>query len=163
MRKGLTHITRGIVYLMAVSVFAVCAILLPELAREEAVGKVNPPSSYPFLIGAWVLSIPIFTALYQTLKLVSYIDENSAFSNRSVKALQIIKYCSIAFSILIVLGTGAVIVLARSANPSEDVAGLITMGFIFTFVSSIIAAFVAVLQRLLNDAIEMKRENDLIV
>lgn len=60
MKQGVTIITRGVIYLMGIAILSVCAILLPELAREEAVGKVNPPSAYPFLLAAWVLSLPIF-------------------------------------------------------------------------------------------------------
>lgn len=163
MKKSLTIVTKGIVYLMGTAVIMVCAILLPELAREEAVGKVNPPTAFPFLIGAWVLSIPIFIALYQTLKLVSLIDENKTFSIQSVKALQTIKYCSMAFGILIVAGVTVVIILARSINPTEDVTPIFTLGFIFTFASSLVATFFAVLERLLMDAIIIKSENDLTV
>ena len=161
--RVLTIITRGVVYLAAVAVLAILAILLPELAREEAVGKANPPTSWPYLVGAWVLSIPIFTALHQTLKLLSYIDAHKAFSDLSVKALQNIKICAIIFAALIVLGAITVIVIARIANPTEDVTHIVMIGFLFTFASSIIATFTAVMHRLLKDAIDMKSENDLIV
>jgi hypothetical protein len=163
MKKGLTIITRGVVYLMAISVVAVCAILLPELAREEAVGKAHPPSAYPFLIGAWILSVPIFFALQQTLKLLNYIDKNIAFSKLSIKALRNIKFSTIVFGVLIAVSTITAIIIARQADPKEDVTFIISLGFIFVFTSSIIATFVAVLQRLLHDAIAVKKENDLII
>jgi hypothetical protein len=163
MKRGLTIITRGIVYLMGIAVLSILAILLPELAREEAVGKANPPTVWPFFVAAWVLSVPIFIALHQTLKLLSYIDGNKAFSDRSVHTLQNIKLCAIAFSIMIALSAITVIVVARIADPREDVTHIVTIGFIFTFASSIVATFAAVLKRLLNDAINIKSENDLIV
>lgn len=163
MKKGLLIITKGVIFLLAISVLAVCAILFPELAREESLGKATPPVVYPFLIGAWVLSLPIFYALQQTLKLVSYIDTNMAFSFLSVKALRNIKRSAIVFSILIILGALTVIIMARSADAKEDITHIFTLCFIFTFISSVIATFVAVLQKLLEDAIEMKKENDLII
>lgn len=163
MKRGLTLITRGIVYLMGIAVFSILAILLPELAREEAVGKVNPPNALPYLIAAWVLSIPIFAALHQTLKLLSYIDENKAFSTRSVKLLQNIKLYAIVFSVMIAASAITVIVAARIMDPREDVTHIVALGFIFTFASSIVATFAAVMQRLLQDAINIKSENDLIV
>lgn len=163
MKPGLTLLTRGVIYAMVIAVVAICAILLPELAREEAVGKVNPPSAFPFLIGAWILVIPILLALYQTHLLLNYIENNTAFSHLAVKALQNIKICMIMFSALIVVGAITVIILARIADPHEDVAPIVTIGFIVTFVSSIIATFVAVLQTLLKEAIHMKTENDLTV
>ncbi len=163
MKRGLTIFTRGIVYLMGIAVLSVCAILLPELAREEAVGKANPPTVWPFFVAAWILSVPIFIALYQTLKLLGYIDENKAFSDRSVRTLQSIKLCAIVFSVMIAIGAITAIVVARSADPGEDVTHIVTIGFIFTFASSIVATFAAVLKRLLQDAIHIKSENDLIV
>lgn len=163
MKRGLTIITRGIMYLMGIAVISICAILLPELAREEAVGKINPPNALPYLIAAWVLSVPIFIALYQTLKLLSYIDSNKAFSHRSVKLLQNIKLCAVVFSIMIVVGAITVIVEARIEGPREDVTHIVALGFIFSFASSIVATFAAVMQRLLQDAIRIKSENDLIV
>lgn len=163
MKRGATIITRGIVYLMGIAVISICAILLPELAREEVVGKVNPPNALPYLIGAWMVTIPIFIALHQTLKLLSYIDTNKAFSHRSVKVLQNIKVCAIVFSIMIVIGAITAIVAVRIAGPREDVTHIVALGFIFSFASSIVATFAAVMQRLLNDAISIKSENDLIV
>ena len=163
MKQGLTSITRGIIYLMGFALITVCAILLPELAREESVGRVTPPSPYPFLIGAWILSTPIFVALHQTLKLLSHVDGNKAFSNHSVKTLQNIKFCSIVFSAMIIVGVVTVVLVTRSVNPTEDVTPIVTLGFVFTFVSSAAATFIAVLQKLLKVAIDIKSENDLTV
>lgn len=163
MKLGLTFFSKTIVYLMGVSVITVCGVLLPELAREEAVGKTNPPESTPLLIGAWEISIPIFFALYQVLRLLSYVEKNEAFSSKSVKALQYIKYCGIVYSVLIALSAITVIVWGKSIDPSEDVTPVISIGFIFIFTSSIIATFMAVLQRLLQNAIDMKSENDLTI
>lgn len=163
MKLRLNIITRGIVYLMALAVISVCGILLPELAREEAVANPNVSPAYPYLIAAWIFSLPIFVALYQTHKLLSYLDNNTAFSFQSIKALQTIKTCATIFSILIVLGAAAVIFIARDANPTEDVTPVITFGILFTFTSSVIATFTAVLQKLLQQAIDMKLENDLTV
>lgn len=163
-KSGSTIFARGVVYLVGIAALLVCTILLPELAREEAVGK--PANAYLtnlFLVGAYVLSIPFFVALYQTLQLLNYIDGNKAFSNRSIKALQNIKICAVVFSALIIVAVIAGISLSRSVDPREDVTFMVTLGFIFTFVSSVIAVFVAVLQKLLTDAVALKSENDLIV
>lgn len=163
MKQGTTIMTRGIIYLMGIAVLAVCGILLPELAREEAAANPGVGPAYPFLIGAWVLSIPIFVALYQALRILGYIDGNNAFSNRSVKALKNIKICAIVFSVMIIIAATSVIIIGKSIDPTEDLAPVASIGFIITFVSVVVATFVAVLQRLLQDAIHMKSENDLTV
>lgn len=162
-KSALIIFTRGLIYLMGIAVLSVCGILLPELAREEAVGKVNPPSSIPFLIGAWILSVPVFIGLHQALKILSFIDNNRAFSELSVKSLSNIKICSVIFSLLIVLSAVMVIITAKIADPTEDVTHVVTIGFVFAFASSIVATFAAVMQRLLKEAVNMKSENDLIV
>ena len=162
-KQSLPILTKGIVYLMGVAVFSVCAVLLPELSREEKVSNPDVGPAYPYLIAAWFLTIPIFYALYQSLKLVDLIAKNKAFSKLSVKILQRIKYSAVLFSTLIAIGGIAVIVWAKMIDPSEDVTPVITIGVILTFTSSVIASFTAVLQRLLKEAIDMKKENDLIV
>jgi len=161
--KSITTVARGVVYFIALGIVTVQTILLPELAREEAAGRANPPITYPFFLGAWILSLPLFIALYQTHNLIRYIDKNMAFSEKSVTALQIIKRCTIAFSIMIALSAITLVVSTHLIDPTEDTPPILMFGTILTLASSIIATFVAVLQRLLKEAIVEKSENDLIV
>ncbi len=164
MNQGITTFSRLVVYLMALGAVAVCVIMLPELAREAI---VEDPGSrvgaYLFLAGAYALFVPFFIALSQLLKLLRYIDASQAFSQLSVDALQSIKNCANVFSFMIVLGVTAAIMVARIADPTEDITPLVALGGILTFTSSVIATLAAVLQRLLQDAIDMKTENDLTV
>lgn len=164
MKSGLVIFSKIVVYLAAAAALAVCVVLLPELAREAAVEQ--PVTAYLgkyFLIGAYVLSIPFFVALWQTLRLLHYLDAGEAFSAKSVKALQNIQICAVVFSVLMVIATVAAMSVARSINPHEDVTHIVAIGFIFTFIASVIATVVAVLRRLLQSAVDIKSENDLIV
>jgi hypothetical protein len=45
----------------------------------------------------------------------------------------------------------------------DDITHIITLGGIGAFASSVIAVFAALLQKLLKNAIEIKKENDLTV
>jgi hypothetical protein len=162
-RHNVTLVTRGIVYLMAFAVFSICAFLLPEIGREETVANPNHNSFVPFLIGAWVLSVPIFIALRQVLKLLNYIDAKSAFTERSIKALQNIKLCALIFGVLIVISALAGVLIGRSIDPTEDFTPIFTLGFIFTFTSGMVATFAAVMEKLLQDAINIKKENELTI
>lgn len=94
----------------------------------------------------------------QAFKLLTYIDRNKAFSVLSVRALRYIKYCAITICVLIILGIIFVILFIEG-----DRTGVIMMGLICTFASSVIATFAAVLQRLLQEAIDIKSDNDLTV
>lgn len=163
-RSGSTVFARGVVYLVGAAALSVCFILLPELVREESVGKTpNLFLTISFLGSGYILSLPFFVALHQTLKLLNYIDMNKTFSHQSIKALQNIKLCAVIFGVLIVLAVVAWLSIARSIDPSEDVTFIVTFGGIFTFVASILAVFVALLQKLLTEAVALKSENDLIV
>ena len=164
MKRGSTMFARGVAYLVGAAALAVCFILLPELVREESVGKpFNPYLTFGFFACVYIIATPFFVALYQALKLLRYIEHDKAFSKQSTQALQVIKICAITFSTLVVVATVAGITLAKLVDPREDVTGFITLGFMFAFVSNVIAVFVAVLQKLLADAVALKSENDLIV
>lgn len=104
-------------------------------------------------------AIPYYFALYQTFKLLNYIDKNNAFSELSVQALKNIKYSALAISVLYVLGMPLFYLVAER----DDAPGIIIIGMIMIFASMVIAVFAAVLQRLLKDAIDIKSENDLTV
>lgn len=164
MKKGSTMFARLVLYLVVFGAFSVCAILLPEIAREESVGKpFDPVITYSFLGSAYILALPFFIALYQTHKLLTYIDKNKIFSEQSIKTLQNIKSCVLVFCILVVIAVLIGITLARTVDPREDITFMITLGFLLLSVSSVIAVFVAVLQKLLTEAVFLKSENDLIV
>jgi hypothetical protein len=64
---------------------------------------------------------------------------------------------------LIGIAVLAVCIFALPGVASRDVAGILMLGFICLFASSVIATFAAILQKLLKDAIEIKLENDLTV
>ncbi|GIO21499.1 DUF2975 domain-containing protein [Oceanobacillus sp. J11TS1] len=114
---------------------------------------------YPILVGMYATLIPYFIALYQAFKLLSFIDNNRAFSEWSVKALKNIKFCALTISGLYVVILPFVYVIAEI----DDAPGLILIGMLPIFASLIIAVFAAVLQKLLKEAIDIKSENDLTV
>lgn len=160
MSRGSTLFLKAVIILMGLPVLAVCIYglsrfdpnspywALPELEKLQ----------YPLLVGMYLAMIPFFIALYQTLKLLSYIDRNEAFSKLSVKALKTIKYCAITISILYVLELPFLYLLTKA----DDAPGIL-IGIAVIFASMVVAVFAAVLQRLLQDAIDIKAENDLIV
>lgn len=163
-KSSSTVIAKFAVYLAGIAGLAICFVLLPELVREESVGKpINLFLTYGFFITAYILATPFFIALHQTLQLIHEMERYKTITNKSIKSLRNIKYCAIAFSIMIVVAVITGISIAKSIEPSEDVAPFITIGFIFTFVSSVIAVFVAVFEKILADAKALKSENDLIV
>lgn len=111
---------------------------------------------YPILTGIYLSVIPFYIALYNAFRLLTYIDKNRAFSHSSVKDLKNIKYCAITIGALYVVLMPFIYLLAEK----DDAPGAIIIGMIPIFVSMVIAVFAAVLQRLLQEAIDIKSEND---
>jgi hypothetical protein len=158
--KRETLFLKVVIFLMAIPVLAVCIFVLPLIATLA--GEINPelPSlEYLFLMVMYVTAIAYFVALYQALRLLSYIDKNKAFSELSVKALKNIKYCAITISILYVMSMPVILFMAEL----DDAPGFAALGAVITFGSLAIAVFAAVLQKLLQNAIDIKSENDLTV
>ncbi|HQR34770.1 MAG TPA: DUF2975 domain-containing protein [Blastocatellia bacterium] len=112
----------------------------------------------PFLAYAYVASIPFFVALYQAFKLLGYAGQNKVFSPAAVKALHTIKYCAIAI-ICFVVGAEIIILF----NDSDDRAGGVFIGVLITFGSIVIATAAAMFERILQNAVDIKSENDLTV
>ena len=111
----------------------------------------------PFLAYAYIGSIPFFVALCQAFKLLGYIGQNKAFSQAAVKALRTIKVCAIAIIGFVAVGE----IFIMLGNSDDDRAGGVFMGILITFGSAVIAAAATVFERLLQDAVNIKSENDL--
>lgn len=158
--KRETLFLKAVIILMAIPVLAVCIFVV--LPLSSFVAEIIPQWAflqYVFLIAMYLTAVAYFTALYQTLKLLGYIDKNIAFSERSVKALKNIKYCAIAITVLYILCLPIILYMAQV----DDAPGLGGIGMIITFGAMVIAVFAAVLQKLLQNAIDIKSENDLTV
>lgn len=156
--KRETLFLKVVVLLMGIPILALCLFGLPSIANEAA---EHYPAYwvYPVIIAMYVAAIPFYVALYQALKLLSYIDKNIAFSELSVKALKNIKYCAISISLLYATDMPFFYLVGEK----DDAPGLILLGLVITFAPTVIAVFAAVLEKLLKDAIDIKSENDLTI
>ena len=137
------------------------ALLLWEPQIEGRNAHATPFEIYfndPFLAYAYVGSIPFFVALYQAFKVLGYAGQNKVFSQAAVKALRTIKYCAIA-----IIGFVAVGEIFIMFSNSDDRAGGVFMGVLITFGSIVIATAAAMFERILQNAADIKSENDLTV
>lgn len=155
--KRETLFLKVVVFLIGIPILCICIFGLPWLAKEAPENMRY--LIYPVIIGMYAAAIPFFFALYQTLKLLSFIDHNKAFSELSVRALKNIKYCAVTISVLYAGLLPFLVPLAEA----DDAPGLVAFAMIIIFASSVIAVFAAVLQKLLKNAIDIKSENDLTI
>lgn len=160
MERGTTLFLKAAVIVMGIPVLALCIFMVPEIANFIA--ELYPDYAYLkylVFIDLYAAAIPFYFALYQALKLLSYIDHNKAFSELSVRVLKNIKICAIIISSLYVVGMPLFYLIAEK----DDAPGIIVIGLVMIFASLVIAVFAAVLQKLLKEAIDIKSENDLTV
>ncbi|MFB5086290.1 DUF2975 domain-containing protein [Psychrobacillus sp. PGGUH221] len=163
MKRSSTLFLKVAVIFIGIPVLALCLFLLPQIANEanEAAERGSDLAYvvYGILMVMYVSAIPFYIALYQSFNLLSYIDKNKAFSKLSVRALKKIKNCAITISGLYAVALPFVFILAEI----DDAPGLVLIGMVMIFAPMVIAVFAAVLQILLQEAIDIKSENDLIV
>lgn len=158
LKRGSTLFLKVVVSLIGIGTLA-GLIWFPQIEGKNA--NSDLVSIYlrdPLLIYVYVASIPFFVALYQAFKLLGYIEQDKVFSQMAVRALRIVKYCVIAIIGFIVVVEAFVIL-----GVEGDRAGIVAMGIYTTFVSVVIATAVAVFERLLQNAVDIKSENDLTV
>ena len=114
----------------------------------------------PFLAYAYIASIPFFVALYQAFKVLVYVRQNKTFSQATVKALRTIKYCAIAIIGFVVV---SVIFMHPMFGDKDDRPAGVFMRILITFASTVIGTAAAVFERILQNAVDIKAENNLTV
>lgn len=163
MKKSSTLFLKAALIFIGLPVLAACLFLLPQIIMEanEAARQGFDLAFvvYGLIVIMYISVVPFYFALYQSFNLLSYIDKNQAFSFNSVKALKKIKICALIITGFYAVALPFVYVMAEV----DDAPGLVIIGMVLVFAPLVIAVFAAVLQRLLQEAIHIKSENDLTV
>lgn len=158
MKRSSTLFLQVVIVLISISAIA---LLLWEPHVEGRNAHATPFQIYfkdPFLAYAYVASIPFFVALWQAFKVLGYVRQNKTFSQPTVDALRTMRYC--AFCIIGFVAVSLIFMI--SADKDDRPAGLF-MRIIVTFASTVIATAAAVFERILQNALDLKSENDLTV
>ena len=160
MKKGSTLFLKIALFLIGSPIVALCIVGLPWITKES-IGQYPwiDYLKYPILIGLYGTAVAFFAILYQAFKLLTYIDKGKAFSEISVKALKNIKISAISISSIYVLLSPFLYIIAEI----DDAPGMILIVIVFIFASFVISVFAALLQKLLQEAIDIKSENDLTI
>lgn len=115
----------------------------------------------PFLALVYAGSIPFFVALYQAFQALGRVGRNEVFSPQVVKALRIIRYCALAIVGFVLVE--AIWILLMDNGDSDNPGAPIFLGILIIFPSIVVAVVAAMLERILQHAVELKAENDLTV
>jgi Protein of unknown function (DUF2975) len=160
MKRSSTIFLQTVIVLIGVGALA---ILLWEPHLEGRNAHATPFEVHfkdPFLAYAYLASIPFFVALYQAFRVLAYVRQDATFSPAAVKALRIIKYCALA-----IIGFVAVSVIFMPFSDPDDDDGPqgVVMRILITFGSIVVATAAAMFERILQNAVDLKSENDLTV
>jgi hypothetical protein len=157
-KRGSTLFLRAVIILIAIIVLA-GMIWFPQTEGRAANLDLVRIYADPLIIYGYIASLPFFIALYQAFKLLGYVDNNQVFSQPAVTAVRNVKLCAVTIGGFIVLG---ILIIRLFAN-GDDPAGPTALGILTTFISIIIATGAAVFERVLQNAVDLKAENDLTV
>src|SRR5207244_5133222 len=101
MKRGSTIFLQVVIALLGVGVLA---LLLWEPQVEGRNVNATQFEIYfkdPFLAYIYLAFVPFFVGLTRAFKILGYARRNEIFSQRSVRALRIIKYCALTTAIFI--------------------------------------------------------------
>jgi hypothetical protein len=159
MKRGSILFLRAVILLVGLGVLA-GLLWMPQVeGRNANADQLTIYFRDPFLAYVYVGSLPFFFGLHQGFKLLGYAGEGQAISPVAVEALRNIKYCALAVAAFIVGGEAYIILLAVS----DDKAGGVAMGVFAGFPCLVTATAAAVLERVLQNAVDLKSEHDLTV
>lgn len=158
MKKGSTLFLKVVLLLAAIGVVAALILFPPSegVAKDKDLFTIY---TNPLIIYSYIASIPLFVGLYQAFKLLNLIDSNKAFSQAAVNKLRNIKYASLSV-IGFIMGA---LVYIRFFAQGDDPAGPTMLGILASFAFAVVATAAAVFQKLLQNAVDIKSENDLTV
>ncbi|HTE21804.1 MAG TPA: DUF2975 domain-containing protein [Candidatus Limnocylindria bacterium] len=161
MKNGTTLFLRTAVLGIGLIVLIFCVVMLMAVYQDWT--KEFPRQAdwqFPVMFVMSTGTITFFVAVAQILKLLNLIDKNKSFSNASVKAMKNVQYCGYIISVLFATWLPLVYFIAQE----EDAPGMILIfGAIFVAVPLVVGVLAAVAKRLFQNAIDIKKENDLTV
>ena len=157
MKRGSTIFLRIVIVLIGIGALAFM-IWEPHVEGVNKHATVFQMYFNSFVAYAFMASIPFFVALYQAFKLLGYVGQNKVFSPEAVKALRTMKYCALTIIGFVAVG----VIFMVGGDPDDRPAGVF-MRILITFPSIVIATAAGVFERLLQNAVDMKSENDLTV
>ncbi|MBA4106661.1 MAG: DUF2975 domain-containing protein [Pirellula sp.] len=157
----------SIVFLQAVIVALGIGVLALLLWEPHLEGRNKDATLFeiyfqdPFLALVYAGSIPFFIALYQAINVLGYVGRNKAFSPEVVQSLRTIKYCALAIVGFVVVEE--IFILLMSNGDNDNPGAPIFMGLLIILPSVVVATAAAMFERILQNAVDLKSENDLTV
>lgn len=154
MKINTTAILRIAIVLISMFVLGLCLLMTPAFSQEGV--------EYGYLyvvIGIYLSAIPFFSGLYAAWRMLGYIDKQQAFSTGTKRELTRIKFYALSITAIYALGLPLLYQVAQK----DDAPGVLAIGIMVVFASFVVAAFAALMEKVLQSALDIKAENELTV
>src|SRR5262245_55055584 len=161
MKRSSTYFLQLVIVLIGISALALL-LWEPHLeGRNKHATLFEIYFKDPLLALVYAGSVPFFIALYQAFKVLGYVGQNKVFSPPAVKALRTIKLCALAIIGFVVVEE--IFILLMNNRDNDNPGAPIFMGVLIIFPSIVVATVAAMFERILQNAVDIKSENDLTV
>ena len=137
MKRYSTLLLRIAIFVAGAVVIALCCVAGWLAFTTDSEADLLIPARV-FLGGCCASAVPFFIALYQSFRLLGYIDTNRAFSDLSVNALKIITRASLAEFLICTLGG---IPFFFAVAQLDDAPGMLIVGIGLAGVAFVIFVF----------------------
>jgi hypothetical protein len=160
MKRGSTIFLQIVILLVGAGVLAFLLWVPQVEGRNVNATQFEIYFKDPFLAYIYLAFVPFFVGLYQGFKILGYAGRDEIFSQRSVRALRLIKYCALTTALFILGAEAYIFIFIRG---TDDIAGGVAMGVFVILACAVIGTAAAVFERILQNAVDIKAENDLTV
>jgi energy-converting hydrogenase Eha subunit A len=157
MKRSATVFLQVVIVLIGIGALAFM-LWEPHVEGANAHATLSQMYFNSFVVYAFIGSTPFFAALYHAFRVLGYVRQNKTFSQATVNSLRIIKYCALAL-----IGFVVVSVVFMIGGDREDRPAGFFMRILVIFPSIIVAIAAAISERVFQNAVDKKPENDLIV
>ena len=158
MKRGSTIFLQIVILLLGAGVLAFLVWEPQVEGRNANATQFEIYFQDPALAYIYLAFVPVFVGLYQGFKILGYAGRDEIFTQHSVRALRIIKYCAFTTAIFFL---GAEGYLFMFISGTDDIAGGVAMGAMVILACAVTGITAAAFERILRNAVDIKSENDL--
>lgn len=159
MKKAAVLFLRIALITIGLGVLGLLVLIFPAWADAKIAFPDQAYAVYVVLGALYLASIPYFIGIVKAWQLLKLINTGKAFSADSAKVVKAISICAASISAIYIVSMPFFYIW----GDYTDAPGLIVIGMVLVGVPLIISVFAALLKLLINEAAELKTENELTV
>lgn len=152
--RSSTLFLKLILLFLSIGILVISGFLLYQITQSDSLGYYRP-----ILVGVLISVFPLLYIFYQAFYLLNNIDKNLSLTDSSVNSLRIIKFCSFLISLMYLIGSPFIFIVAQR----DDAPGVVLINLLLIIGPFSVGVFAYILQKLLINAIGYKSENELTI